>query len=79
MLLRVVGRSCAKLETGQTSSYVQADAALLANNVASVCTGLNAAELIGRGRGGESSLLPIGVTSLCGRWICTTLPPEVRS
>ena len=32
-----------------------------------------------RGGGGESSLLPIGVTSLCGRWICTTLPPEVRS
>ena len=33
----------------------------------------------GVGGGGESSLLPIGVTSLCGRWICTTLPPEVRS
>ena len=55
---------------------------LLANNVASVCTGLNAEELIGRGggAGGEfSSSHPIGVTSLCGRWICTTLPPEVRS
>ena len=29
MLLRVVGRSCAKFETGRTLSYVQADAALL--------------------------------------------------
>ena len=32
MLLRVVGSCCAKLETGQTFSYVQTDATLLAYN-----------------------------------------------
>ena len=41
--------------------------------------GLTQQNSLGGVGGGESSLLPIGVTSLCGRWICTTLPPEVRS
>ena len=80
VLLEGLAQSLKPVKLQATCKRTQHCWELLANNVASVCTGLNAAELIGRGRGGgESSLLPIGVTSLCGRWICTTLPPEVRS
>ena len=83
MLLRVVGRSCAKFETGQTLSYVQTDATSLGVVGKQCCVrlhgGLTQQNSLGGVGGGESSLLPIGVTSLCGRWICTTLPPEVRS
>ena len=39
MLLRVVGSCCAKLETGQTSSYVQTDATLGSATLGSICCG----------------------------------------
>ena len=52
VLLEGLAQSLKPVKLQATCKRTQHCWELLANNVASVCTGLNAAELIGRGRGG---------------------------